>query len=50
MHTLVEELFSCYDYFMKLLGFPDLFGKVFLTTFKFSQFDFLTTFLQEQRK
>ena len=45
MYILVEELSSCYDYFLRLSGFPDLFGKVFLITFKFG---FPTTFLQEQ--
>ena len=34
--ALVEELSNCYDYFLRLSGFPDLFGKVFLITFKFS--------------
>ena len=36
MFTLVEELSNCYDFFWRHSGFPNLFGKVFLTTFKFS--------------
>ena len=36
MCTLVEKLSNCYGYFFKLSGFPDLFGKAFLMTFKFS--------------
>ena len=50
MGILVEELSNYYDYFLRCLGFPDLFGKVFLITFKFSLFDFSTTFLQEKLK
>ena len=48
MCTLVEELSNCYDYFLRLSGFPDLFGKLFLITFNFSLFDFSTIFLQEK--
>ena len=33
MWTLVGEVSSC---FLKLVGFPDLFDKVFLIIFKFS--------------
>ena len=50
MCTLVEELSNWYDYFLRLSGFPDLFSKVYLITFKFSQFDFSATLLQEQSK
>ena len=38
------------DYFSRLAGFPHLFVKVFLITFKFSLFESSTTFLQEQCK
>ena len=34
MCTLVGELSDWYDYFLRLSGFSDLFGKVFLVTFK----------------
>ena len=27
--TLARELFNCYDYFLRLSGYPDLFGKYF---------------------
>ena len=50
MYTLVEELSNCSDYFLRLSGFPDLFGKAFLIPFKFSLLDSSTTFLQEQCK
>ena len=36
--------------FLKLSGFSDLLGKVFLITFKFTIFDFSTTTLQKQCK
>ena len=36
MGILVEKLSNCCNYFLRLLGFPDLYGKVFLITFKFS--------------
>ena len=36
MHTLVGERYNLCNHFLRLSGFPDLFGKVFLTTFKFS--------------
>ena len=42
MCTLVKEIYNCCDYFLRFLGFPDLFGKVFLITFKFFLFDFPT--------
>ena len=42
MCTLVEELYKCYDYFLRLSGFFDLFGKVLLITFKFPLFEFST--------
>ena len=45
MCTFVEELPSCYDYFLRLSGFLDLFGKVFLITFDHSIFDLLTFLL-----
>ena len=50
MCTLVEELSSFYNYFLRLSGFSDLFGKIFLITFKFSQFDFSATLSQEKSK
>ena len=50
MCTLIEEFSNGYEYFLKLLGFTDLFGKVFLITFKFSQLDFSTTFCQNNKK
>ena len=34
--TLVSELFNCYDYFLRLSVFPDLFGKFILINVKFS--------------
>ena len=34
--ALSEELSNCYDYYSRLSGFPDLFGKIFLITFKLS--------------
>ena len=36
MDTLVEKISNCCDYFSRLSGFPDFFGKEFLVTFKFS--------------
>ena len=48
MCTLVQKLSNGSDYFLRLSRFPDLFGKVFLITFKFSFFDFSTTFSQER--
>ena len=45
--TLVEELSNCYDYCLRLSRFPDLFGRVYLIPFKFSLFDFSTTFFQK---
>ena len=33
MDTLVEKLSKCWDYFLRLSGFPDLSRKVFLFTF-----------------
>ena len=50
MWALVEEPSNWYDYFSRLSGFPDLFGKVFLITFKFFLFDFSSTFMQDQSK
>ena len=50
MCTSDEELSNCYDYFLKVAGFLNLFGKVIMITFKFSQCDFSTTLLQEQSK
>ena len=47
-YTYVEELSNCYDYFLRLSGFPHLFGKVFFITFKFSLFESSTAFLQGQ--
>ena len=42
MGTLVEKLLNCFDYFLRLSGFPDLSGKEFLMTFKFSLLDYST--------
>ena len=42
MGTLVKKLFNSCNYFLWLLGFPDLSGNVFLITFKFSYIDYLT--------
>ena len=36
LRALVEELSNCYENFSRFSGSPDLFGKVFLITFKFS--------------
>ena len=36
MRTLVEKLRNWDDYFLRLSGFPDVFGEAFLITFKFS--------------
>ena len=44
MDTLVEKLLNCCHCFLTLSGFPDLSGKVFLITFKFSSLDYLTMF------
>ena len=42
MCRLAEEPSNCYDYFLRLSRFPNLFGKVFLISFNFSDFyDFL---------
>ena len=49
-HERVKELSNSSDDFLRLSGFSDLFGKVFLITFKFSFFEVLTTFLLEQCK
>ena len=34
--TPVWEFFNCYYYFLRLPGFPDLFGKAFPINLKFS--------------
>ena len=47
MYTLVEGLSNCYDLFLRLLGFSDLFGNVFFTTLKSPSFESSTTFLLE---
>ena len=44
MYTVLVKLSSCYDYDFEPSGFPDLFGKVFLITFKIFLFDFLQHF------
>ena len=44
MATLAERLSNCCDYFLRLSEFPDLSGKVFLITFKFSQLDYSPMF------
>ena len=49
MSILVRDLFNCYDFFLRLLGFPFLFAKVFLIDLKFSELDF-STFSRVQRK
>ena len=36
MSTLGEELSNSYDFVLRVSGLPDLFGNVFLITFKFS--------------
>ena len=46
MYTLVEELCNCVDYFLRLSGFPDLFGKLILVTFPYLNLEL--SFLQEQ--
>ena len=48
--VLVEELSNCYDNFLRNSGFPNLFGKAFLITFKFFLFESSTATLQEQCK
>ena len=41
MCTLVNELSNCYGYFLRISGYIDLFGKVFLINFEsFDQFQF----------
>ena len=50
MCSVVEVLSNYFDYYLRLLGFPDLFGKVSLITFKFSIFEFPTTLLQKKHK
>ena len=42
MSTLVEEISNSYSYFLRLSGFPDLLGKVFLLLNPL--FDFLSNF------
>ena len=44
MDTLVEKLSNCCDYFLRVSRFPDLSGKVFLVTFKFSYVEYSTMF------
>ena len=36
--ALVTEFFNCYEYFLRLSGFTDLFGKVFPINVKFMKF------------
>ena len=38
IYSLVGEVFNCYDYFLRLSGFPDLFGKVFSPNLTFQRF------------
>ena len=45
----LRELCNCYDYFLRLSVFPDLFCKAFLINAKFSLIEF-TTCLREQCK
>ena len=45
MCTLFEEFSKCFDYFLKIAGFPDLTGKVFLIAFKFSLLIFQRVFV-----
>ena len=47
--TLVRKLFNCYNYFLRLSKFLDLFSKVFPMNLKFSWLDFLA-YLREQCK
>ena len=42
--TFVEKHSNCLEYFLRLSGFPDLSGEIFLITFKLSYLDYLTTF------
>ena len=44
MGILVKKLSNCCHYFLRLSGFPDISGKVFLITFKFSSLDYSTMF------
>ena len=46
MDTLVEKLSNCCDYFLRLSGFPDLSGQVFLITFKFYLLDYSAMFFK----
>ena len=50
MCTLAEELSNWCEYFLKLSGFLDLFGKVFLIVFKFSLFESLLLFCNSNAK
>ena len=44
MDKKTKKLLNCCTYFLRLSGFPDLSGKVFLITFKFSELDYSTMF------
>ena len=44
MDTVVKNLWKCFDYFLRLSGFPDLSGEVFLVNFKLSQLDYSLCF------
>ena len=48
MDTLAEKPSNCCDYFFRLSGFPDIFDKVFLITFKFSSLDHSTMFCKSK--
>ena len=50
MTTPVEELSNCYEYFLRLSGLPDLFGKLFLVTFDSPKLISHNDFLEEQLK
>ena len=40
---------NCYDYVLRISEFPDLFGNVFLISYRFSLFDFSTRVYTLQR-
>ena len=43
MSTLVEDISNSYNHNLRIPRFPDLICKIFLITFKLSQFDFSNT-------
>ena len=50
MYTLVGEIPKWYEYFLRFLGFPILFGKVFLIIFKLSLIELFINFKKKQCK